>query len=111
MFAGELKTMRKDETIWKHLKAIHGTQVTSLRWQRMAQGTLCEDRWKVPISVPCVGYNETKDSLVVLRGRDYNIVNNSWSVDAWGSLAGDMVGLAGSQKLERIVVELHLRQR
>ena len=31
-FAGELKTVRKDETIWKLLKVIHGTQ--SLRWQR-----------------------------------------------------------------------------
>ena len=26
---------------------------------------MCEDRWKVPISVPCVAYNETKDSLVL----------------------------------------------
>ena len=31
--------------------------------------------------------------------RDYNIVNNSWSVDAWRSLAGDVVGDAGSQRL------------
>ena len=68
VFPGELKTMRKDETIWKLLKAAHGTQVASLRWQRLARGTWCEDRWKVPISVPCVGYNETKDSLVVVHG-------------------------------------------
>ena len=58
VFPGELKTMRKDETIWKLLKAVHGTQVASLRWQRLARGTLCEDRWKVPISVPCVGYKQ-----------------------------------------------------
>ena len=68
MFASEPKTMRKDETTWKLLKAVHGTQVASLRWQRLARGTLCEDRWKVPISVPCVAYNETKDSLVVFHG-------------------------------------------
>ena len=60
--------MRKDEASWKLLKAVHGTQVASLRWQRLARGTLCEDRWQVPKSVPCVGYNETKDSLVVFHG-------------------------------------------
>ena len=68
VFPGELKTMRKDEASWKLLKAVHGTQVASLRWQRLARGTLSEDRWKVPKSVPCVGYNETKDSLVVFHG-------------------------------------------
>ena len=57
--------MRKDETTWKLLKAVRGTQVASLRWQRLAREALCEDRWKVLIRVPCVGYNETKDSLVV----------------------------------------------
>ena len=67
VFASEPKTVRKDETIWKLLKAIHGTQVASLRWQRPARRTLCEDRWKAPISVPCVGYNEAKDSLVVFH--------------------------------------------
>ena len=50
------------------LKAVHGTQVASSRWQTLARGTLCEDRWKVIISVPCVGYHETKDSLVVFHG-------------------------------------------
>ena len=82
VFAGELKTMQKDETTGKLLKAVHGTQVASLRWQRLARGTLCEDRWTVPISVPCVGYNETKDSLVVFHG----------DVTMRGSLAGDVVG-------------------
>ena len=65
--AGKRKIMRKDETTGKLLKAVHGTQVASLRWPRLARGT-CEDRWKVPISVPCVGYNETRDSLVVFHG-------------------------------------------
>ena len=68
VFAGELKTMRKDETIRKLLKAVHGTPVARLRWQRLARGTLCEDRRKVPTSVPCVGYTETRDSLVVFHG-------------------------------------------
>ena len=58
--------------------------------------------------------------------RDNKIVNNRWSVDAWRSLAGDVVGDAGSQRLvimrvrmpwrgiqssEGIVDELHLPQR
>ena len=68
VFAGKRKIMRKDDTTRKLLKVVHGTQVASLRWQRLARGTLSEDQWKVPISVPCVGYNETKDSLVVLHG-------------------------------------------
>ena len=56
VFAGERKIVRKDETTWKLLKAGHGTQVASLRRQRLARGILCKDRWKVPTSVPCVGY-------------------------------------------------------
>ena len=63
VFAGKRKTMRKDETIWKLLKAVHGTQVASLRWQKLARGTLCEDRWKSYHK-----HNETKDSLVVFHG-------------------------------------------
>ena len=62
------KIMQTNEAFWKLLKAVHGTQVAILRWQRLARGTLCEDRRKVPISVPCVVYNETKDSLVVFHG-------------------------------------------
>ena len=77
VFAGKRKIMRKDETIWKLLKAVHGTQVASLRWQRLARGTLCEDRWEVLISVPCVGYNETKDSLVVFHGDVTTIISTT----------------------------------
>ena len=44
----------------------HRLQVS--RWQGLARGRLCEDRWKVLISVPCVGYNDIKDSLVVFHG-------------------------------------------
>ena len=44
VLAGKRKIMRKDETTWKLLKAVHGTQVASLRWQKLARGTLCEDR-------------------------------------------------------------------
>ena len=35
-----LKSMRNDETIWKLLKAVHGTQVVSIHWQRLAQRVL-----------------------------------------------------------------------
>ena len=68
VFAGKRKIMRKHETIWKLLKAAHGKQVASFSWQRLARRTLCEDRWTVLISVPCAGYNETKDSLVLFHG-------------------------------------------
>ena len=127
VFASERKTMRKDQTIWKLLKAVHGTQVASLRWQRLARGTLCEDRWKSSHK-RAVCWVQRDQRLVggVSWRRDYNIVNNSWSVDAWRSLAGDVVGDAGSQRLvimrvripwkgirssEGIVDELHLPQR
>ena len=42
--------------------------------------------------------------------RDYNIVNNSWSVDAWRSLAGDVVGNAGSQRLDIMRVRMPWRE-
>ena len=32
VFAGKRKITRRDETTWKLLKAVHGTQVASLRW-------------------------------------------------------------------------------
>ena len=34
------KSMRNDETTWKLLKGVHGTQVVSLHWQRLAQRVL-----------------------------------------------------------------------
>ena len=52
------KNMKKDKTIWKLLKDMHGTQVASSRWQRLA-------------SVPCVAYNEKEDSLVSSHGDDF----------------------------------------
>ena len=61
--------------------------------------------------VSCVGYKKTKDSLVVFSWRrDYNIVNNSWSVDAWRSLAGDVFGDAGSQRLDIMRVRMPWRK-
>ena len=77
VFAGKHKIMRKNETTWKLLKAVHGTQVASIRWRRLARGKLCEDRWKVPTSVPCVGYNKTKDSLVVFHGDETTILSTT----------------------------------
>ena len=67
----------KDETTGKLLKVVHGTQVASLLWQRLARGMLCEDRWKVLMSVPCVGYNEVKDSLVVFHGEVTTILSTT----------------------------------
>ena len=96
VFAGKRKIMRKDETTWKLLKATHGTQVASLRWQRLGRGTLCEDRWKVLV---CWVQRDRRLVGGVSWRRDNNIVNNSWSVDTWRSLAGDVVGDAGSQRL------------
>ena len=35
-----MKSMRNDETTWKLLQAVHGTQVVSIRWRRLAQRVL-----------------------------------------------------------------------
>ena len=35
-----MKSMRNDETIWKLLKAVHGTQVVSVHWPRLDQRVL-----------------------------------------------------------------------
>ena len=35
-----MKSMRNDETTWKLLKAVHGTQVVSVHWQRLDQRVL-----------------------------------------------------------------------
>ena len=35
-----LKSMRNDETTWKLLKAVHGTQVVRVHWQKLAQRVL-----------------------------------------------------------------------
>ena len=35
-----MKSMRNDETIWKLLKALHGTQVVTVHWQRLDQRVL-----------------------------------------------------------------------
>ena len=68
VFVRPPKNMRKDKTIWKHLKAMYGTQVATSRWQRLVRETLCDGHWKVFTCVPCVAYNETEDSLVMFHG-------------------------------------------
>ena len=68
VFVRPPKNMRKEKTIWRLLKAMYGTQVASSRWQRLVQETLCDGHWKVLTCVPCVAYNETEDSLVMLHG-------------------------------------------
>ena len=35
-----MKSMRNDETTWKLLKAVHGTQVVNVQWQRLDQRVL-----------------------------------------------------------------------
>ena len=47
------KNMRKDRTIWKLMKAIHGTQVVSSPWQKLVRETLCDGHWRVLTCVPC----------------------------------------------------------
>ena len=68
VFVRPPKNMRKDKTTRTLLKAMHGTQVASSRWQRLVRETLCDGHWKVLTSVRCVAYNETEDSLVMFHG-------------------------------------------
>ena len=75
------KNMRKDETIWKLLKAMYGTQGASSRWQWPVRETLCDGQWKILTSVPCVGYNETEDSMVVIHGDDFVAESHDRSLD------------------------------
>ena len=46
------QNMRKDKTIWKLLKAMHGTQVASSRWQILKRETLCDGHLIVLTTVP-----------------------------------------------------------
>ena len=81
VFVRPPKNMRKDKTIWKLLKAMYGTQVESSRWQKLVRETLCHCQWKNLTSVPCVGYNETEDSVVVCHGDDFMAEGHVSSLD------------------------------
>ena len=116
--------MRKDETTGKLLKAFmeHRLQVY------VGRDWLEECCAKVESSHErSLCWIQRSQRLVggVSWRSNYNIVNNSRSVDAWRSLGGDVVGDAGSQRLvimrvrmlwkgirssEGIVDELHLPQ-
>ena len=88
VFVRPPKNMRKDKTIWKLLKAMYGTQVASSRWQRLVRDTLCDCRWKVLTSVPCVAYNETEDSLVKFHGDDFLVEGHDSSLDKLDEVLG-----------------------
>ena len=81
VFVRSPKNMRKDQTIWRLLKAMQWTQVASSRWQRLVRETLCDCHWKVLTCVPCVAYNETEDSLVMFHGDDSLAEGHDRSLD------------------------------
>ena len=99
MCARKRKTVRKDETIWT---------LENRTWNTGCEFTLAETDSRNIIrrsmknsherAVRWIQRNQRLVGGVSWR-RDYNIVNNSWSVDAWRTLAGDVVGDAGSQRL------------
>ena len=50
--------------------------------------TLCDCRWKVLTSVPCVAYNETEDSLVKFHGDDFLAEGHDSSLDKLDDVLG-----------------------
>ena len=54
VFVRPPKNMRKDKTIWRLSKAMYGTQVASLLWQRLVRKTLCDGHWEVLTCGPCL---------------------------------------------------------
>ena len=88
VFVRPPKNMRKDKTIWRHKKAMFGTQVASSRWQRLVRETLCDVHWKVLTCVPCVAYNETEDSLALFHGDDFLAEGHDSSLDKLDEVLG-----------------------
>ena len=88
VFVRPPKNMRKDKATRKLLKAMHGTQVASSRWQRLVRDTLCDGHWKVLTSVRCVAYNETEDSLVMFHGDDILAEGHDSSLDKLDEVLG-----------------------
>ena len=79
VFVRPPKNTRKEETIWKLLKAMYGTQVASSRWERLVRETLCESHKKVHIS-------EKEESLVLFRGDDFLAEGHESSLDKLGEV-------------------------
>ena len=76
------------------------------------QSSTCSSRPRLGSSLlpePCDQVLPVTNVPVSWRS-DYNIVNNSWSIDAWRSLAGDVVGAAGSQRLVIMRVRMPWRE-
>ena len=88
VFVRPPKNMRKDKTIWRLLKAMYGTLVASLRWQRLVRETLCDGHWKVLTCAPCVAYKETEDSLVMFNGDDFLAEGHDSSLDKLDEVLG-----------------------
>ena len=120
-FAGKRKIMRKDD--------YQETWNTGCKFTLAETGSRNVVRRSMESSHErAVCWRQRDQRLVggVTWRRDDNVVNNSWSVDAWRSLAGDVVGDAESQRhvimrvrmpwkgirnSEGIADELHLPQR
>ena len=76
MIEGELfvrppKNMRNDKSIWRLLRAMYGTLVASSCCLRLVRGTLRDSQWKIIISMPSVGDNETEGPLVMFHKDDF----------------------------------------
>ena len=63
-----MKSMRNDETIWKLLKAVHGTQVVSVHWPRLDQRG---------VAIHCSGQNGC--------GAWYDVIETSGTILDWSS--------------------------
>ena len=65
------KNMRKDKSIWRLPRAMHGILVASSCWRRLVRERLCDSQWKILTSMPCVGYNETEGPLAMFHEDDF----------------------------------------
>ena len=57
----------------------------------MTGETLCDGRWKVLISVPCVACNEAEDSLVLFHGENFLAEGHVSSLDKLSEVLGAFV--------------------
>ena len=80
------KNMRKDKSMWRLLRAVHGTLVASSCWRRLVRKRLCDSQWKILTSMPCVGCNETEGPLAMFHEDDFVTEGHDSALDKLDAL-------------------------
>ena len=86
MFVRPPKNMRKDKSIWRLLRAMHGTLVASSCWRRLVRKRLCDSQWKFLTSMPYVGYNETEGPSAMFHEDDFTTEGHDSVLDKLDAL-------------------------